>query len=294
MATVMEQRLRRLGYRRTRFLLLGTGLIVLLLVSAMAWIRRVETVEVVATLLFIPVFIGVVFWTVRGGFIAALLSSGVYMALRIPAVDAVGIGRFLGLLISRTAALVVFGLVGGWAVRQLEQAVRKLDVYDQVDDETGLLNARFFLQGTDLELSRANRYGSIFSVSAVDIPARALDGLSRRRAVRTLRQLGDSVHRAIRVVDRAVHVRDDGGHRLAVILPETGREGAQVFTDRLADRVAALLTENGSRISTADLTTHLLSLPDDRDGLEAMREEFRRIDRAERPEAPEAEAVIPG
>src|SRR3546814_5145723 len=87
-----------------------------------------------------------------------ILAIAVYAALRSPAIDAVGASEFTGLLASRSAAYLIFGAVGGWATQVLEGSLTKLELYDEVDDETGLYNARHLLQQTDLEMERAKRY----------------------------------------------------------------------------------------------------------------------------------------
>lgn len=293
MDTALNLRLRRIGYRRARALLLGIGLAALAVIAAITFIRRVETVEVVATLLFVPVFLALVFWRIPGGVIAGLLASGVYALMRLPAIDAVGSGPFFGLILSRAAAFVAFGLIGGWAAKQLENTIRKQDLYDQIDDATGLFNARFFLQQTDLELSRLKRYQTLFSVAWLDIPAPALDELGRRKATRALRDLGRNIRGSIRTVDRAVHGRMDGAHRLAVILPETGREGAHVFTGRFAEAVGRQVSELGGRLPREQLTARSATLPDDEEALRALQEDFDRIDRIDHPETHEVTRSAP-
>src|SRR5689334_4673217 len=130
-----------MSYATTRRLVLAAGLAVLLLIAGVMYVRRVDTVEVVAVLLFIPVFLAFSFWHVLGGVVAGAGALALYAFLRSPAIDAVGGGRFTGILIGRGLGYLAFGLLGGWASQQLERSLEKLDVYDQVDDDTGLLNA---------------------------------------------------------------------------------------------------------------------------------------------------------
>ena len=275
-----------MSYARARRLLLVGGTAVLAVTAAVLYLRRVDTVEVVAVLLFLPIFVAFVFWNAAGGLMGALLAIACYVALRYPAVDAVGAGRFTGLILSRAVAYLAFGGAGGWANRQLEASLVKLDLYDQVDDATGLNNARFFVQDTDLELARARRYQTIFSVAVVDVPASALDGLGRRPRANALRALGQALRDSVRTVDRPVHARDTERHRLAVVLPETGPNGARIFVDRLAAAVGELLRRHGAEVDGAALRTQVLTLPDDEAALQALREEFAAIDRAEHPTAP--------
>ncbi len=278
--------LRRLGYRRARVLLLLVGLAGLLLLAGLTYARRVETVEVVAVLLFIPVFVALVFWGPWGGTIAGALAAGVYILLRLPAIDAVGLDPFLGVIASRSVALIAFGAVGGWASRQLETSVRKLELYDHIDDETGLLNARFFLEETDLETSRSDRYQTIFSVALAEFPASAFDGAPARRRRSALRGLARELRQSIRTVDRAVHGGDGRRHLIAVVLPETGPEGAQIFTHRLGDRVAEHLRGASASFRRETVLTRWATYPEDAGQLRAFREDYRRIDRLERPELP--------
>jgi hypothetical protein len=274
--------IRRIGYRRARLLLLVAGVVVLGVIGAVTYARRVETVEVVATLLFLPIFLAALFGRVTGGVVAGVLAAGIYAALRAPAIEAVGFDRFLGLLVSRTVAFVAFGGLGGWAVQQLEASLRKLELYDQIDDDTRLFNARFFLEVTDLEMSRSKRYRTLFSVASLEIPSSAFGGLSRRKRTRALRALGREVQQQIRTVDRAVHARDGERHRLAVVLPETGREGTRVFTDRFAAKMEEHLRARGASVGA--IATAVLTFPEDEGELTTLRDEFTRLDRADHPE----------
>ena len=270
---------RGLSYNQVRILLLVGGLILLGLTAGVNYVRRVETAEVAAILFFIPIFVAFVFWDWVGGLIAAAGAIAAYVALRYGAIHAVGSGRFIGLIFSRSIAFLAFGAIGGLANQQLKGSLTKLDLYDQIDDDTGLFNARYFLQDTDLEVSRSRRYQTIFSVTVVDVPSEAIDSLGRRRRKNMLRQLGRLLADSVRTVDRAVHARDDGRHRVVVVLPETGAEGTRIFTERLASRLGELFH--------TQLASQAITYPDDEHLLERLRAEFVEIERREHPEHPE-------
>lgn len=276
-----------MSYASTRRLVLAAGLGVLLLIAGVMFVRRVDTVEVVAVLLFIPVFVAFTFAHVIGGALAGLLATALYAFLRMPAIDAVGGGRFAGILAGRGLAYLAFGLLGGWASAQLERSLEKLDVYDQVDDDTGLFNARFLVQDTELEIARAGRYQTFFSVCMVELPSEALDALPRRRRAGLLRDLGAQLREAVRSVDRAVHARDGSVHRFAVVCPETAAEGARIFGARLAERVGAFVRSRGVALPEGDLVLVTCTFPgDDEDRLASLRAQFAAIDRSEHPEHP--------
>jgi GGDEF domain-containing protein len=280
-------RLQELGYMRARRLLLALGIGVLLLIAGIMYVRRVDTVEVVATMMFMAVLAACVFWKVQGGIVAGILAALAYASLRYPAIQAVGLERFIGLIASRAVAYLAFGALGGWASATLEASLAKLELYDQIDDETGLYNARFFLEDTDLEMSRSRRYRTIFSVAVADIPATAVESLSRRQRNGALRQLGRLIADSVRTVDRAVHGSDERRHRLAVVLPETGKQGAQVFVDRFVDRVARYLSTRGAAVTPDRIGRLALSWPDDESAVQSLRAEFAAIDKVEHPEAAE-------
>lgn len=275
----MRNRLRRLGYVATRKLLIAGGLLILISLAGLMYLRDVDRVEVIATALFIPIFVAFVTWGLKGGLIAGLLSACVYVGLRYPAIEAVGVGRFAGMIASRSLGLLAFGAIGGAANQVLESSLQKLELYDQIDDATGLFNARFFLEDTDLEVSRSKRYKTVFSIGVVDFPLASLENLSRRQRNSMGKELGRLLGDSVRDVDRAVHVLDEGRHRLAVVMPETGPEGARIFTGRLQEKVADYLRSKGATLRPEDLASRSITYPEDGEPVvQQLRSEFAKAD----------------
>lgn len=275
-----------MSYATTRRLVLAAGLGLLLLIAAVMYVRRVDTVEVIAVLLFIPVFLAFSFWHVIGGAVAGVAATAIYAALRAPAIDAVGGGRYAGILAGRGLGYLAFGLLGGWASQQLERSLEKLDVYDQVDDDTGLFNARFLVQDIDLEMARATRYKTFFSVCMVELPAGPLDAMNRRGRTGLLKDLGHQMKDAVRTVDRPVHAKDGSVHRFAVICPETGEEGARVFSSRLGERIGEYVKGRGVDLGAATLVSTFATYPGDDSTMDALKGQFAAIDREQHPEHP--------
>ena len=275
-----------MSYAATRRLIAAGGFAVLLLLAAILYFRRVDSVEVFAVLLFLPVFLALVMWRLPGGAIAGVLAATGYVAMRLDAIDAIGAERFVGLIATRAIGYIAFGIIGGWAVRQLDSSLEKLDIYDQIDDETGLYNARFFLQETDLEMARATRYKTLFSVAVVDVPAGPIDGLGRRKRAGVMTELGRAMQAAVRSVDRAVHGRVGDVHRFGVICPETGPEGAQVFTSRLASQLSGFLAARGISVAPSALNPVAATFPGDDAVLARLRSDFAQVEQAQHPEHP--------
>jgi GGDEF domain-containing protein len=280
-AAPLSDRLSRIGYAKARRLLVVTGLVDLAVEALVMYARRVDGVEVAATLLFVPIFLAFVFRGVVGGVVAAVAASVAYAALRQPAIDAVGMGEYAGLLTSRTLAYLTFGAIGGWSTQVLEGSLDKLELYDEIDDETGLHNARHLLNQIDLELARARRYRTFFSLVILDVPAASLHALGARQRRAALRDLGRPLGVGVRTVDHVVHPRDGDTHRFVAILPETSLEGAEVFRARFDERIRAFLADRGAAIEGAPVLARALTFPGDDDGVEALRVEAQRIDAAQ-------------
>ena len=274
-----------MSYGRTRALLLAAGLAILLVTAAVMYVRRVEPVEVIAVLLFVPVFLAFMFAKVPGGLAAGVLAGLAYLALRYPAVEAIGAERFRGLLLSRAVAYLAFGGLGGLAMRQLEASLTKLDLYDQIDDASGLYNSRFYVEDTDLEMARSRRYHSIFSVAVVDVPTNLLAGFSRRRRAALVRELGRRLQGSVRSVDRPVHGNDSERHRFAVVLPETGAGGASLFADRLAEQITDFLLRRGVPVTPEQIARLAAAYPEAEEEIQQTRRYFAEIDRLEHPES---------
>lgn len=271
-----------MGYTRARRLLLLIGLVGLTAIALVTYLRGVRGPEALVTPLFIPVFVALVAWGVRGGLVVGIASAIVYVALRYSAIQTVGLDQLGTTVALRAAGFIGFGLLGGWASRQLETSLTKLDVYDQIDDSTGLYNARFLLQDTDLELTRSQRYQTIFSIALVEVPASAFEAFSRRQRSAVLKELGRTLRDSIRTVDRAAHVRMGDKHLLGVVLPETGREGTRIFVDRLAQKLSQYLAGRGTS-EVGELTHRALTYPGDEEGITRLMEEIREVEQLEHP-----------
>lgn len=276
----------RMGYGKARLLLLIGGLAVLLLLTVYLSARQVDEIERYGAALFVPVFVAFVFWNITGGAISGVLAGLAYAALRWKQLDVFGTQDFVELVLARALFYVAFGVVGGWANKQMEGSLNKLELYDQIDDTTGLFNARFFVQDTDLEISRSSRYQTIFSIASVDIPSGPLMQMSKRQRTGMLKDLGRVLKDSVRTVDRAVHASAGTYERMAVVLPETSKEGVRIFTDRLADKLGDYLINKGVPLDKSQIRSSALTFPEDEAAINAMKAEFAAIDKAEHPPEP--------
>ncbi len=265
-----------LTYEKARSLLMLAGLTLIGFVALVALIRGVDQVEVVATLLFIPIFAGFMLMGMPGGLATAVMAAVVYLLLRQPAIALVGFPALAGQIITRLIGYLVFGLGGGWAIRQIRATLDKMALYDDVDDETGLGNARSFLEVADVEKARADRYQKVFSVVAAEFVA--WDELPARRQRSQLRELGTRLAAGVRSSDHTAHGRSRGRHVIGVVLPETAAEGAQIVADNLHRQLAKAIGSEEVRVVTA-------TYPGNEAALTHVIDLFREIDRRSRPVA---------
>ena len=279
---------RSVSYPQARGLVLAIGLAALAIVVLIMYVRRVDPTEVSATMFFLPVFVGFLFWGIRGGLLLGALATLAYIWMRAPAIDLVGWGELLGLIVTRGAGYLAFGLIGGWATDQLRDSITKLDLYDQIDDATGLFNSRSLVETVDLEKSRATRYEKIFSLVVAELPLP--DELNRRARRNFLTDLGDRVQRSVRSVDHPVHAKDGETALLAFVLPETSAEGARIFASKLSEQVAALAGEHSLDLGSNAVNTFVASYPDEPSAIGDIVSRFRRIAREEFPEAADSTA----
>ncbi len=100
------------------------------------------------------------------------------------------------------------------------------------DELTGLYNNRYFQELMDKEVERSRRYGHALSLLFFDIDhfKEINDNFGHLAGDRALRQVAEKIQQIMRSADVVVRY---GGDEFVVIMPETGRDGLEVFAERL-------------------------------------------------------------
>lgn len=236
-----------MDWDRARGILLATGVALVGLIALTAFYRGVDRVEVVATLMYAPVLAGMLSFGLSGGLLLGLAAAGVYIGLRLPAIDLVGLTPIAGTVISRVIGYLAFGTLGGWAASQIRVALDRYELIDEVDQDSGLGNRTSIVSALDRESNRARRYASPFSVVTTTFDDVGTD----RRARAKLRELGAKVAMSVRAADHAAHVRTENGHQIIVVLPETTVDGAKTVEQNLGMLVSGVV---GREVTTHAMT----------------------------------------
>jgi diguanylate cyclase (GGDEF)-like protein len=127
--------------------------------------------------------------------------------------------------------------------RRLEEANRELERVAHTDMLTGLANRRLLLARLDMEFSRARRHGTPLALLLID--------LDRFKQVNDTRGhlVGDAVLRATGAELRALTRPEDiparyGGEELALLLTDTGADGARTAALRVWQHLRSLEHED--------------------------------------------------
>ena len=179
-----------------------------------------------------------------------------------------GVGRpVLGIMIW----FLVTAIVLAWALaRTLTRLHQRVETQAITDPLTGLWNRRYMAETLDREVARALRFGHEVSLIIIDVDdfKKINDRRGHLQGDLVLERVADVVREATRTIDVPARY---GGDELALILVETGREGATLLGERLAERMRATevpLRDGGSMRVT--LSVGVATVPDSADGLEAL------------------------
>ncbi|MBN2645779.1 MAG: sensor domain-containing diguanylate cyclase [Desulfuromonadaceae bacterium] len=133
------------------------------------------------------------------------------------------------------------------------------------DDLTGLFNARYFDDLMDIEISRAQRFGSPLSLVFMDLDhfKQVNDTHGHLVGSRMLSELGFLIKERIRSVDFGARY---GGDEFVLILPQTGKQGAYELVSYLREMINSyvLTTETGAHVQVT-ASFGIATLPDDAD-----------------------------
>lgn len=130
----------------------------------------------------------------------------------------------------RSILAVMVMVVGSSKV--LSRTLSELEYYSTHDPLTGLHNRRYFNEMLEYEVGRSERHRHEFAILMLDLDdfKDVNDTYGHPCGDTVLKQVAETLHSVMRKGDLATRI---GGDEFAVLLTETGREGAVVVAEKL-------------------------------------------------------------
>jgi len=138
---------------------------------------------------------------------------------------------------------------------------RKLEVESITDGLTGIYNYRFLIRSLRLELKRASRFGNPFAFLMIDVDnlKEYNDRNGHLSGSRALRDIARLVTESCREIDL---VAKYGGDEFALVLPQTGLEGAVRAGERMLETIGEFRF-NGTTPGLLTCSIGVAVFPDD-------------------------------
>jgi GGDEF domain-containing protein len=226
---------------------------------------RPATEEVVAQLMLLGVLFGAVHWGRNGGFVAAVLAIGAYIALRAPLIVTEGFSTDLLALVGLHMVTYGFvGIVGGEVCGRIKYTLVRLEHGVNIDADTRVYNERFVGRLLESNLALHARYRLPFSIGLMTLSPALTSDLRPTRRKSLLRAVATHIREDVRLVDDVGRI-DDG--RFILVFPQTPKAGGTVAAERVSETVRNLLGARDESVSTK-----VLGAPEDLTELQSLRD----------------------
>ena len=204
-------------------------------------------VEVVAQILLFGVLVAAVHWGRRGGMLAALLASLIYIALRIPLLSAGLTTADMLFIIARIAAFGLVGIIGGEVCGRIKYVFARVGDTNTIDDWSHVYNQRYTYHAIELARARYARYGEAFSLVIVTLSPSLTAELRPKRQRTLVRAVANHLRDDVRMVDEVCRINDG---RFIVLLPHTVKSGGTVVEERLLTGVRKTVGAKDESVTT--------------------------------------------
>lgn len=181
-------------------------------------------------------------WYMKGhfGLIVCALSAGTWLAI-----DLASGHNYSNQAIPfwNTAVRCGFFVIVSVLLKQMKQSLELQLSLAQTDGLTGLLNARTFKQKCDSFFKLSLRNKRTLALGYVDLDGfkSVNDSLGHTVGDQVLKAVAETLTKRLRSSDLAARL---GGDEFAILLPETDREGAEVFFAGLHENLLELAVHN--------------------------------------------------
>ncbi len=126
----------------------------------------------------------------------------------------------------------------------LKNTLRQEKEYSRIDFLTGIRNRRYFIELVNMEINRARRYEHAFTVVCIDLDnfKTVNDCFGHSTGDILLRLVARALQQNIRATDTVARL---GGDEFAILLPETGRNVAEVILQKVQNINLEIMRRHG-------------------------------------------------
>jgi GGDEF domain-containing protein len=221
--------------------------------------------EIVAQVLLLIVLAGAVHWGRGGGFLTAIVAIVAYIGMRAPLIVHDGLTPdLLTLILVRTAAYGVVGIVGGEVCGRIKYVLARLEGGTNLDEETHLYNQAYIARLLTANLGLHQRYRTPFSIALITLSPALTSELKPSRKRSMLRAVGNHVRNDVRLVDDVGRLSDG---TFVLMLPQTPKTGGDVAASRVRASLRDLLGAKDESV-----VARVLGAPEDLTELNALRD----------------------
>jgi len=157
-------------------------------------------------------------------------------------------------------AKLVFFAILALLLWKLRIALRREETMARNDPLTETSNARQFNELAQMEIHRSRRYRHSFTLAFMDVDnfKRVNDEFGHSIGDSLLKVIGKTLQKSIRNTDTIARV---GGDEFALLLPETGAEGARFALKRLHKNLNEAMEKNGWSVTVSLGAVTFLNAP---------------------------------
>lgn len=139
---------------------------------------------------------------------------------------------FAGLAYWNMGMRLISFLLVSHLLGSLRIAYRREQLWARLDDLTGVMNRRYFIQQLDAEISRASRYQLPLTLAYLDLDnfKQVNDRLGHKAGDEVLQRVAAQIRASLRQTDLIARL---GGDEFAILLPQTTLESGQQVLTRL-------------------------------------------------------------
>jgi len=210
-----------------RYYAIVGGLILILLVG---WIDRLTGFNYELSIFYIlPIFLLTWFAGRPWGFLASIASAGAWLVADVPNLTTLTSKSLI--LWNIGIKLCIFFIITFLLNRIKEQQYQLSKLAGQ-DPLTGLANRRSFYEAANMEIHKARRYASIFTVAYIDVDdfKRINDAYGHNTGDKVLRLVANVMRQNTRIVDLVARM---GGDEFVILFPETDPKEAKIAVQKV-------------------------------------------------------------